>query len=98
MAVYHEDEDTSSGQSHALPQIEATPFAPPYRSTYFAELVRENKNISHLLQHVNCNYLNTDGVAPTLTQLKQHAQSLAIMIKTLSLSTNPVIIDGQGSS
>jgi hypothetical protein len=44
-----------------------------------------------LLAHVNCSYLSS-GTAPTLLSLKQHAQSLAILIKKISVSTSHVFI------
>ncbi|KAK0714900.1 hypothetical protein B0H67DRAFT_579457 [Lasiosphaeris hirsuta] len=37
-----------------------------------------------LLRHLNCGYLSTQGVPPTLLALKQHAQSLCILIQALS--------------
>ena len=45
------------------------------------------------LAHVNCSYLSTAGRPPTLTQLKQHAHSLTVLIKHLSVSTKPGMID-----
>lgn len=45
------------------------------------------------LEHVNCSYLSTRGRAPTLTELKQHAQSLAVLIKELTVCTKGGIVD-----
>lgn len=45
-----------------------------------------------LLEHVNCSYLSS-GKAPTLLALKQHAQSLANLIKRLSVSATFGIVD-----
>ena len=49
-----------------------------------------------LLSHVNCSYLSTPGVPPSLLQLKQHAQSLLILIKHISVSTRGAIVDNAG--
>lgn len=46
-----------------------------------------------LLAHINCNYLSNQNVPPTLLALKQHAQSLAILIKKLSVSTQFCLVD-----
>ncbi|KFH43016.1 hypothetical protein ACRE_062440 [Hapsidospora chrysogenum ATCC 11550] len=58
-----------------------------------------------LLRHVNCSYLSSDK-PPTLLALKQHAQSLAILIRKLCISTtfgipnrdNRAQADKEGSS
>ena len=68
-----------------------TLFAPAYRSIF--TLTAPGHNILPLLSHVNCGYLSTSGVSPNLLQLKQHAQSLVILIKSLTVSTIPAIID-----
>jgi hypothetical protein len=72
-------------------RIPATPFAPPYRSVY--GLQPPIRSLLPKIAHVNCSYLSTPGVAPTLLQLKQHAQSLCILIKHLTVSTLPGLID-----
>jgi hypothetical protein len=51
----------------------------------------------NILSHVNCSYLSTPGVPPTLLQLKQHAQSLIILIKHISVSTRGAIVDNAGT-
>jgi len=71
--------------------IPATPFAGVYRSLF--TLNHPTNGNLHLLQHVNCSYLSTPGHAPTITQLKQHAQSLVILIKQLTISTLAAPID-----
>ncbi|KAK4218518.1 hypothetical protein QBC37DRAFT_411847 [Rhypophila decipiens] len=44
-----------------------------------------------LLRHMNCGYLSTAGAPPTLLALKQHAQSLCVLIQAL----NPTLKSGQ---
>ncbi|RWA12504.1 hypothetical protein EKO27_g2593 [Xylaria grammica] len=54
---------------------------------YYSSLVHNNPQLPHhLLEHVNCTYLSTPGRAPTLLALKQHAQSLAVLISLLAPS------------
>jgi hypothetical protein len=47
------------------------------------------------LAHVNCSYLSTAGRPPTFTQLKQHAHSLTVLIKHLTVSTKGGQVDNQ---
>ncbi|KAI3332717.1 hypothetical protein F4824DRAFT_286571 [Ustulina deusta] len=52
---------------------------------YYSALVHNNPQLPyHLLEHVNCTYFSTPGRAPTLLALKQHAQSLAVLISLLA--------------
>ncbi|KAJ3574842.1 hypothetical protein NPX13_g4234 [Xylaria arbuscula] len=52
---------------------------------YYSALIHNNPELPyHLLEHVNCTYLSTPGRAPTLLALKQHAQSLAVLISMLA--------------
>jgi hypothetical protein len=46
------------------------------------------------LAHLNCGYLGTPGCPPTLLALKQHAQSLAILIARLNPSVRTGVVDG----
>ena len=46
-----------------------------------------------LLEHVNCTYLSTPGRPPTLLALKQHAQSLAVLISMINPSRESGEID-----
>jgi len=71
--------------------LNSTPFAPKYHSIF--TLTPPANELLHLFQHVNCSYLSTPGVAPSLLQLKQHAQSLTILIKNLTVSTSGGVID-----
>lgn len=61
--------------------IRATHWSKPY----YSALIHNNPQLAyHLLEHVNCTYLSTPGRAPTLLALKQHAQSLAVLISLLA--------------
>ncbi|KAI1750045.1 hypothetical protein F4782DRAFT_532936 [Xylaria castorea] len=52
---------------------------------YYSALIHNNPQLPYnLLEHVNCTYLSTPGRAPTLLALKQHAQSLAVLISLLA--------------
>ncbi|KAI1268898.1 hypothetical protein F5Y18DRAFT_171257 [Xylariaceae sp. FL1019] len=63
--------------------LKATHWSKPY----YSSLVHNNPDLPfHLLEHVNCTYMSTPGRAPTLLALKQHAQSLAVLISLLAPS------------
>lgn len=49
-----------------------------------------------LLSHVNCSYLSGDQ-APTLLELKKHAQSLSILIRKLTLQTTFGVPDAEAN-
>lgn len=68
-----------------------TKFAVAYKSVF--TLQPRMKTLLPTIPHVNCGYLSTAGVAPTLTELKQHAQSLVILIKYLTVNTLPGLIN-----
>lgn len=70
--------------------IPATEYAGPYKSPF----LEVHRDTTPLLSHVNCSYLSTRGVAPTLNNLKQHAQALCILIKHLTTSTSGSHING----
>lgn len=72
--------------------IPRTPFAGPWESHFTLNPPLEPEN-AKTLSHVNCSYLSTTGLPPSLTQLKKHAQSLAVLIKHLSVSTQEGLID-----
>jgi hypothetical protein len=75
--------------------IPRTRFADEYRSTLTREAGIHAPGLLPLLAHVNCSYLSTHAISPTLTELKQHAQSLIVLIKALTVSTNSAFIDNQ---
>jgi hypothetical protein len=61
--------------------VKATHWSKPY----YSALIHNNPQLPHhLLEHVNCSYLSTPGRAPNLLVLKQHAQSLAVLISQLA--------------
>lgn len=73
--------------------IPRTRFADEYKSTLTCEAALHDPQLLSLLAHVNCSYLSTYANSPTLTELKQHAQSLIVLIKALTVSTNSAFID-----
>ncbi|KAI0014333.1 hypothetical protein F4779DRAFT_6396 [Xylariaceae sp. FL0662B] len=72
--------------------IGATHWALPYACNHHFENPQVNKD---LLAHVNCGYLSTPGRPPTLLALKQHAQSLAVLIASLAPSSASAEIDNE---
>ncbi|KAH8809113.1 hypothetical protein F5884DRAFT_393977 [Xylogone sp. PMI_703] len=88
----NEDRDPSN-QLRKPHEIKETGLAGPYASRFTKLLIEDSASkdggaeILKSLSHVNCSYLSKIGQPPTLTQLKQHAQALAILIKQLSTNT-----------
>jgi len=83
------DLDSLEPHNPANPVIPSTSYAGPYKSR-FLDL---NPALRPLLQHVNCSYLSTRGKAPSLCDLKSHAQALTNLIKHLTVSTSSTQID-----
>ncbi|RDW80466.1 hypothetical protein BP5796_05164 [Coleophoma crateriformis] len=75
--------------------VPATPFAGPYRSHLTDLSLEYSPDLLRSLPHVNCSYLSSKDYIPTLEQLKQHAQSLTILIRELSVSSQAGLIDNQ---
>ncbi|GAB1316618.1 hypothetical protein MFIFM68171_06828 [Madurella fahalii] len=86
--VEHEDDEQAGQRGY----VKGTDFALPYFSRW--SRMREREVKEGLFRHVNCGYLSTHGVPPTLLALKQHAQSLCILIYAL----NPTIKSGEIAS
>jgi hypothetical protein len=88
---------TAERKEATLP-LPATLFAGPYRSTFALKVAETTPDELDCLKHVNCGYLSTNGLPPTLRQLKQHAQSLTVLIKHMTISTLPSVIDSRNLS
>lgn len=78
--------------------VKATDYALPYMSQW--SRVNNEDVQSELLRHMNCGYLSTHGVPPTLLALKQHAQSLCALIQMLQpdIKVAEVHVDGAASA
>ncbi|KAI9649551.1 hypothetical protein NHQ30_002131 [Ciborinia camelliae] len=74
--------------------VPRTKFSEAYRSIF----TLNQPNLIPLLRHVNCNYLSTKGHSPTVLELKQHAQALVILLKQITLSTQPGGIDSMNQN
>ncbi|KAK4155420.1 hypothetical protein C8A00DRAFT_41970 [Chaetomidium leptoderma] len=85
-----EHEDDEHGEQRGY--VKGTDFALPYFSQWSRLHAAEVSD--DLLRHVNCGYLSTHGVAPTLLALKQHAQSLCILIHALNPTLQSAEIAG----
>lgn len=72
-------------------EIPPTSWAQKYQSRY----TKTFEPNTSLLGHLNCGYLSTPATPPTLLALKQHAQSLVILIKNISVSTEFCLVDGK---
>ncbi|KAK3491865.1 hypothetical protein B0T13DRAFT_64456 [Neurospora crassa] len=74
--------------------VKATDYALPYMSQW--SRINDEDVKSELLRHINCGYLSTHGIPPTLLALKQHAQSLCALIQLLQpdVKVAEVQVDG----
>ncbi|KAH6855832.1 hypothetical protein B0I37DRAFT_350969 [Chaetomium sp. MPI-CAGE-AT-0009] len=86
--VEHEDDDHADQRGY----IKGTDYSLPYFSQW--SRLHEAEASDGLLRHVSCGYLSTQGVPPTLLALKQHAQSLCVLIHAL----NPTLKSGEIAS
>jgi hypothetical protein len=75
---------------------EVTPFASPYKSVFTTNPPME-RPVRDVLKHANCSYLSSNIRAPILLELKRHAQSLAVLIRELTVSTLPAMVDNAQS-
>ncbi|KAK7958284.1 hypothetical protein PG988_013132 [Apiospora saccharicola] len=75
--------------------VEGNDYALPYVSSHLQE--NYTKVDPELFKHVNCSYLSTPGRPPTLEALKQHAQSLAVLISNLAPAQAAGEIDNKNS-
>lgn len=72
------------------------PFAGPYKSIFTSKPPAPAKEVLDCLKHVNCSYLSS-GVPPSLLLLKQHAQSLTVLIREMTVSQTPSLIDNENA-
>ncbi|KAH6632597.1 hypothetical protein F5144DRAFT_489420 [Chaetomium tenue] len=84
----HEDDDHAGQRGY----IKGTDFSLPYFSQW--SRLHESEASDGLLRHVSCGYLSTHGVPPTLLALKQHAQSLCVLIHALNPTLKSAEITG----
>ncbi|ROW09489.1 hypothetical protein VMCG_02406 [Cytospora schulzeri] len=71
----------------------ATDYSIPYLSAW--SRIHDNPMTKNMLRHMGCSYMGTEGLPPTLLALKQHAQSLAVLIAHLNPSVNSGRVDGK---
>ncbi|KAK3398284.1 hypothetical protein B0T20DRAFT_203948 [Sordaria brevicollis] len=76
--------------------VKATDYTLPYMSQW--SRANDDDVQSELLRHMNCNYLSTHGVPPTLLALKQHAQSLCALIQMLQPDIKVAEVDADGAA
>ncbi|OAR05639.1 hypothetical protein LLEC1_05329, partial [Akanthomyces lecanii] len=79
------------------PGVPATAYATAYANSWTdpANDFLSESDLA-LLAHVNCAYLSSPRHPPTLLGLKQHAQSLAVLIQRVSISHSRALVDEQG--
>ena len=71
----------------------ATDYSIPYMSAW--SRIHDHPTTKNVLRHMGCSYMGTEGAPPTLLALKQHAQSLAVLIAHLNPSVNSGRVDAK---
>lgn len=71
----------------------ATDYSIPYMSAW--SRIHDDPTTKSVLQHLGCSYMGTEGTPPTLLALKQHVQSLAVLIAHLNPSVNSGRVDAK---
>ena len=72
------------------------PFSTPYKSP-FIMTPPPSRSLLSALESLNCSYLSSTH-APTLLQLKQHAQSLTILIRELTVSRSSALVNNANAN
>lgn len=91
--IEHDHMDNNHGEDGQAGYYHGTDYALPYMSPWSRIVDDEVSN--DVLAHMNCSYLGSPDHPPTLHALKQHAQSLALLISYLEPSINGGRIDGR---
>ncbi|KAK7750388.1 hypothetical protein SLS62_007687 [Diatrype stigma] len=86
----------SETQNNSDGYVPGNHWATPYQSNHTH--LTGSKEALRLLEHVNCTYLSTPGRPPTLLALKQHAQSLAVLISMINPSSAAGEIDNENKN
>ena len=88
----HDDDEHGNQKGY----IRGTDYSLPYTSQWSRMSIEDDAQ-KKLLRNLNCSWLSTHGSPPTLLALKQHAQSLCILIHALCPSVKSAEINA-GSS
>lgn len=96
---FHPLPDPISDAQPANGVVPATNFAPPYQSRFLGM----NPTLARQLTHVNCSYLTTHdapagvaNTAPSLVELKRHAQGLMVLIREMTVASTSGLLDTVG--
>lgn len=91
-AIEHDSTDSGGGPEGQAGYYKGTDYSLPYISPW--SRIVDDPITSKLLRHISCSYMGVPGHPPTLLALKQHAQSLAVLISYLEPSISSGRIDG----
>ena len=92
-AAPHQVEHDSDQEGEQRGYIRATDYSLPYTSQWS----RLHHDDCDLLRQLNCNFLSTPEVPPTLLSLKQHAQALCVLLLKLVPSLSASEVDAVNS-
>lgn len=92
--VEQDNMDNAGGPDGQAGYYEGTDYSLPYISPW--SRIVDDPITSKILRHMNCSYMGAPGHPPTLLGLKQHAQSLAVLISYLEPSISSGRVDGFG--
>ncbi|KAG9238479.1 hypothetical protein BJ875DRAFT_367799 [Amylocarpus encephaloides] len=88
----HDSSPAIRWQSENIPP---TRWSGEYRSPFILTPPNNTREQLSLLAHAPCSYTSNKDYSPSLRDLKRHAHSLICLIKSLSVSTLPGVIDAE---
>lgn len=91
----HQLDHDSDEEAEQPGYIKATDYSLPYTSQW--SRLHSDEAETNLLRQVNCNFLSTPEVAPTLLSLKQHAHALCVLILKLVPTLKSGEVDADNS-
>lgn len=89
LPVTHQFEHDFDEEGEQRGYIKATDYSLPYTSQWS----RMHHDECGLLRQLNCNFISTPEVPPTLLSLKQHAQALCVLLLKLVPTLEPSVVD-----
>lgn len=90
--IEQDNTDNGGGPKGQAGYYEGTDYSLPYLSPW--SRIVDDPTTAKLLRHLNCSFMGAPGLPPTLLALKQHAQSLAVLIAHLEPTISSGRVDG----
>lgn len=95
--IEHDNTDNGGGLDGQAGYYKGTDYSLPYISPW--SRIVDDPITAQLLRHLNCSFMGAPGLPPTMLALKQHAQSLAVLIAHLEPTISSGRVDaGDGAA